>query len=219
MFANSRDVFLKELEDYMREVVGLKERSIKIYLSKLRKVLESGYSVGDLCGAAEQLWEQYGPAGQRYDPKDHGNTRAAIKHVANLVRAKLLEDPGCPYVSYSVGWDSFRPVDLCESGYTIQDGVITFSYNKGFAAGKNVSTKIPTADIKKLIYIFERAQALGCLSSSDACIHSVHGNRYTYDYSFKDNMGSNCRCLFEGDTANVRKLRDEYDDLIQKLRP
>ena len=217
MFANDRDIFLNELEDYIRNVLKLKERSIRIYLNRIRKLLDSGYSVNDLCESAEQLWEAYGSKGQLYDAKDHGNTRAAVKHVAGLVRLNILEKLGCPYVSYEVGWSSFRPSGKYESGYTIQDGIITFSYNKGFTKGKTLEKKISNSDIKKLIDIFERAHNIGCLASSGTCINTIHGNRNKFDYSFKEDTGNDC-CLFEGDTAYVNKLHDEYYALIQKQR-
>ena len=218
MFANNRDIFQKELEGHMRNVARLKERSIKIYLNRIRKILDSGYSVNDLCGAADRLWKAYGSKGQLYDAKDHGNTRSAVKHVSDLVREKLLEKQGCPYVSYDVGWSSFRPKGWYESGYTLQGGMITFSYNKGFGVSKDIVKKIPTADIRMLIDIFRRAHSKDCLASSGTCISTIHGNQNKYDYAYMGEAGSNCCCLFEGDSAYVKKLNDEYYNLIQKLR-
>lgn len=218
MFPNDKAIFSNELEDYLRNVKKLAEASVKVYLSRVRKLLESGYSVSDLFGGADRLWKDYSVKGQSYDPKDHGNTRAAIKHVADLVREKILAEFGCPFVSYEKGWSSFRPKGKYESGYVIDNGVITFSYNIGFNKGKDVVKKISATNIKELNRLFERAYKKGCFASSCTCISTVHGNKNKFDYSFADIAGTNCCCLFEGDSAEVEQLNNEYNALIQKLR-
>lgn len=218
MFPNDKAMFLNELEDYLRNVKKLAESSVKVYLSRVRKLLESGYSVSDLCGGADRLWKDYSVKGQSYDPKDHGNTRAAIKHVADLVREKILAEFGCPFVSYEKGWSSFRPKGKYESGYVIDNGKITFSYNIGFNKGKSVMKNISATDIKRLNRMFKRAYSNGWLASSGTCLSTVHGDQHKFDYSFDGATGSNCSCLFEGRSAEVEQLSKEYDALIQKLR-
>ena len=215
---NEKECFLDELEYYLRNATHLKEQSLKIYINRIRNLLDSGYSVSDLCGSADRLWEAYGAKGQLYDPKDHGNTRAAIRHVADFVREKILEESGCPYVSYEKGWSSFRPKGKYESGYVIANGVITFSYNIGFRTGKTVAKKLSATNIMELNYLFERAQKKGCLASSGTCISTVHGNQNKFDYSFGSAAGNNCCCLFEGDSVYVKQLDAEYRALIDKLR-
>ncbi len=218
MFMNDKERFLDELATYMRNVKKLSESAIKTYLNRIKRLLDSGYSVNDLCGAADRLWADYGAKGQRYDPKDHGNTRAAIKQVARLVREKILEEYGCPYVSYSVGWSSSRPTGKYEAGYIIDNGEITFLYNIGFETGKSVVKELSATNISKLHYIFETAYKHGCLAPSNTCLTTAHGAQHKYGYSYKDASGSDCCCLFKGDSADVTALRNEFEDLIRDLR-
>ena len=213
-----KDTFLKELEIYLHQIAKLGERSIRIYLRKIRNLLDSGFSVEDLCGAADRLYEDYGARGQLYDPKDHGNTRAAVKHVANLVREKLLEECGCPYVSFDKGWSSFRPTGEEETGYVIEDGEITFFYDRGFCVGKNVSKKLSVTDIRKLIMLFTAAEKAGLLAASDTCMTTFHGPQYKYDYAYADAAGRNCGSLFDGRSANGAKLNKAFADLVNELR-
>lgn len=218
MFANDKIIFLSELEDHLLNIKKLSKSSIRVYLNRICKLLDAGYSVNDLCGAADCLWRSYGSKGQFYDPKDHGNTRSAIRHVADLVREKILAEFGCPYVSFEKGWNSFRPKGKDESGYVIDNGKITFSYNIGFNKGKSVMKNISATDIKSLNRMFKRAYSNGWLASSGTCLSTVHGNQHKFDYSFDGATGSNCSCLFEGRSAEVEQLSKEYDALIQKLR-
>lgn len=218
MFENDRETFLNKMEDYLRNGKKLTESSIKVYLNRIRKLLDSEYSVNDLCGTADRLWKDYGVKGQCYDPKDHGNTRAAVKHVASLVREKFLAEFGCPYVSYEKAWSSFRPKGKHECGYVIDNGIITFSYNIGFSKGKDIGKIISATHLRQLHNIFERARKKGHLASSNSCISTVHGHLHKYAYVFGDACGSNCGCLFEGDSVYVDQLENEFQDLINKLR-
>ena len=213
-----REMFLAELEKYMREVKGLTESAIRIYLRRIRRLLDSGYSVDDLKGDADRLYGEYGSKGQMYDPKDHGNNRAAVKHVADMVRDEFLEKMRDIYVSYDMGWTSFRPKDEYECGYKIQGGEVTFLYNVGFGAGKKVTKKISATDLKKLVSLFKRAQGNGCLASSNTCIKTIHGNQCAYDYDVLGMTGNNCGCLFDGDSACAEQLDKEYRQLMDKLR-
>ena len=186
MFANNREIFLGELEDYLHNIKKLSKSSIKVYLNRIRKLLDSGYSVNDLCGRADHLWKEYGSKGHLYDSKDHGNTRSSVKHVADLVREKFLTEFGCPYVSYEQGWSSFRLTKKHECGYVIDNGVITFSYNIGFDKGKDVAKKISATYLRELNSIFERAYQKNYLASPSTCINTEHGKQNKFDYSFKD---------------------------------
>ena len=208
--------FLARLEDYMRTGKKLSESSIRIYLGRIRRLLDDGRgcSVGDLCGESHRLWEDYGPEGSRYDPNDHGNTRAAIGHVDDLVRMDLLEQAGNLTVSYDMGWSSFRDKEKCESGYTIRGDRITFSYRKGFTKSKDVVKKISTSNLRELICLFEIAYEKGCFAASNTCLNSVHGKQCCYDYTFADVSGNDCRCLFEGNDW----LNKQYADLLDRLR-
>ena len=210
--------FLTELGAFMKTVKGLSDSAIRIYLSRIRRLMQCGYSVADLCGASDRLWNDYGPNGNRYDPKDHGNTRAALRHLDDYVRMQLLEQYSGLYISYEQGWQSFRPLGKYESGYTIQNGVITFSYNRGFSACGNVQKKISTTDLRALIFLLESAYKKGCFAASDTCIKNDHGDQQKYSYAFTDVSGNRCACLFEGDTPDVDQLTKRYFALLKKLR-
>ena len=53
----NREKFLNEYELFLRTNCDLAESTIDNYLRKIRSVLESGYSVADLCGVIDQLVE------------------------------------------------------------------------------------------------------------------------------------------------------------------
>lgn len=214
--SQKREDFLKELEDYLRKVKKLKERSISIYLKRIRNLLDEGYSVADLCGAASQLWEKYGPNGSLYDPKDHGNTRAAIRHVDDLVLSKLLETSPL-FVSCNKGWSSFRPKGKHVNSYTIMGNELTICYDVGFVSGGKMVKSLSNNNIRQLYYLFERAKAIGCLAESNTCINNFHGPQEKYDYSFGSACGHDCSCLFEGDSISVKNISKEYYNLINKL--
>lgn len=214
---DKKAAFLAELEKHM-QTKGVSKNATKIYLGRMKQLLEGTFSVADLCGSADRLWEAFGPKGQLYDAKDNGYTRAAVKHVADLVREKILAEVGCPYVCYEKGWGSFREKGKHESGYVIDNGVITFSFDVGFDKGKNVERTISATILQELNSLFERAYKNGCMASSDTCLHDVHGNHYKYDYSYKDKTGSNCGCLFEGKSVKVDQFNKDYQALIEKLR-
>lgn len=50
-----REAFLKKLEIFIRNEGKVSDSVIKIYLRKIRRLLYSEYSVGDLCGVVDQL--------------------------------------------------------------------------------------------------------------------------------------------------------------------
>jgi len=217
MFRNEEE-FIAELEDYLRNTKQLTDSSVKLYLNRIRRLLETEYSVGDLRGCTDLLWEEYGPNGSKYDPNDHANTRAAIRHVDGLVRKQLLERVGNFYISYEQGWNSVRRIDKHESGYTIKDGTITFSYCTGFSKSKDVTKRISTRNLDKLINVLFRAYRKHVLAASNTCIVTVHGKQFKYDYSLFDDAGTDCGCLFEGDSTYVAQLKKEYEDIIDCLR-
>ena len=217
MFRNEEE-FIAELEDYLRNTKQLTDSSVKLYLNRIRRLLETEYSVGDLRGCTDLLWEEYGPNGSKYDPNDHANTRAAIRHVDGLVRKQLLERVGNFYISYEQGWNSVRRIDKHESGYTIKDGTITFSYCTGFSKSKDVTKRISTRNLDKLINVLFRAYRKHVLAASNTCIVTVHGKQFKYDYSLFDDAGTDCGCLFEGDSTYVAQLKKENEDIIDCLR-
>ena len=215
-FPEEYEIFLAELGAFMKTAKGLTDSSIRIYLNRLRWLMKNGYSAADLWGASDRLWNDFGPAGKKYDPKDHGKCRSALRHLDDYVRMHLLQN-SCLYISFELGWQSSKPVEKYESGYTIQDGAITFSYDNCSPAYRNVTKKISTTDLRSLISLFESAYRKGCLAASDTCIHDIHGDHLKYSFTFSNVSGNRCAYLFGGNPLEADQLTKKYLALIEKL--
>ena len=68
-----KNVACMSVEEFLREYIdflvshSLSENAAKVYAGKLRQLINSGYSIGDLCGAVESLIKRYGKGGEEYD--------------------------------------------------------------------------------------------------------------------------------------------------------
>jgi len=140
-------MLLQDYGDFLKNC-GRSENTVKIYTRKLQIFLDNGFSEADLIGAVDQLIVQYSKNGNRYDPKDHGNTVAALKQLKDFLRAPYAEDL---LIAYEQGFHSFVPKNRYVSGYTIANGTITISYQKGFTPLKTVTKTIPKQYYDKLI--------------------------------------------------------------------
>lgn len=201
------DVFLNDLEDSMRRQ-QLAERSVYIYRGKIEELLESGWSVDDICGGIDELIRSYRKGGSRHDPKDHGNMSAALGKVAKMVKR--------PYIRCKRSWDSWRFMDEHVTDYCIDGDVITYSKEAGWNPKGQFVAKIDAKDMKELIAILEEAKYYGLFGRSNSYFVTVHGRSTTYDYQYAGMSGNNCDNLF-GDGPRADGLRMRYNALLEKI--
>lgn len=91
-YNNDIELFLSELERFMKKSGKLKVSSVRIYLGKIRRFFESGYTVSDLCGAIDRLIEDYSHGGTKYDSRDHGQTQGALNQVRKMIKGDNISD-------------------------------------------------------------------------------------------------------------------------------
>ncbi len=90
MLNNNRDEdFLAEFRAFLENETTLSAGTIKTYLNKIRNILKNGYSVGDLCGAVDNLINDYSIGGIKYNHRDR--TLSALKKVNLFVLKKKLD--------------------------------------------------------------------------------------------------------------------------------
>ena len=206
------ETFLRELEDHMR-AKGLSEGSIRTYLAKIKKILESGYSVGDLCGGVNQLIRKCSSDGEH---PDH-NARSALTHVKTFVAYKRLEKTGEYYIAYDTGWQSFRTRGKHTTGYRIAGDEITVYNSVWFTAEPPVVKKIPGDVLYDLLDILDSARWRGWLGKSNPQPPRSGNSLPRYDYSYKGQEGQDCRCLVEGKPIEAEALFSEYQKLIRRF--
>ena len=119
-------------------------------------------------------------------------------------------------IAYDKGYASCVRVDEHVSSYTIADGTITISYDKGHFKSKTVTKKIPKQYYVDLIYMVMRHQYY--LSDSNTAIKTTHGVVNSFRYVFGDQYGVNCAFLFdaEKETPVLIQVRDEYKKWLSK---
>ena len=215
-YDNNRELFLNELKRFMEEVSKLKPSSINIYLGKIRRFFESGYSVADLCGAIDRLIEDYSHGGVTYDEKDHGNTKSALNQVRKMIKGDIISGF---YVSYKKGSCVWARKDEHIIRYYIKDEKIAITLNNG----KSLVRKIGPVNIGKLIYILQEADNRGFLNTY---IDYLHPKPNAFDApsadSYEYNIGSS-RVVCSGKLLNDSKdpmranLQKQYDDLINRI--
>ena len=213
---NNRELFLNKLKRFMEEAGQLKQSSINVYLGKIRRFLESGYSVADLCGAIDRLIENYSRGGVMYDKKDHGNTKSALNQVRKMIKGEIISGL---YVSYKKGSCVLARKDEHVIQYCIKDEKIAFSLN----SGKSLVRKIGPVNIGELIYILQEANDRGFLNTY---IDYFHPKPNVFDApsadSYEYNIGSS-RVVCSGKLLNDSKdpmranLQKQYDDLINRI--
>lgn len=204
---NNIDVFVKALEDFMRNAGDLSDGSIRIYLRKIRDLLENGYTVEQICAEIDGMIKLCSKEGQLYDPNDHGNTKCALDQVAKMIKH--------PYIRYKKGCSSFVPMDEHVTGYCIDNNAITISYGVGFIGGKKAHKKISDKDMKELIEILDIARNNSLFEKSNTHIITEHGPISSYGYQYRDKAGVNCRGLFI-DNKMSETLQTRYSNLINR---
>lgn len=207
---SAAEEFINELGDFMRTRSQLSERSVRIYLGRIKKLMDSGYSVNDICGEIDTMIAAHAKGGKSYNPTDSGNTSAALSQVKKMIQY--------PYICYNLGYQSFPQADEHITGYCIEGDTITISKTCGFSPLSDTVKVIPKKDLQKLIYILEEANKNFLFAKSNTCIRSAHGtNNYSYDYTYGRNSGKDCNALFKGNSTLALNLQTQYNDLIDKL--
>ena len=197
-----KNVTNMSIEEFLREYIdflvshGLSENAAKVYAGKLRKLINRGYSIADLCGAVESLIKRYGKSGEEYDPKDHGNTYNALKWLWRFLYDDIAENI---YIHYRKGWSSFVPVGRHMVEYTISGDTIEVRYDVGFGPGNVERKTIHVHELSVLVDIMNRH----CrhLSNSGSTVKTFHDVICQYDYSFDGYDGTQCGSLFDDDSA------------------
>jgi len=189
---NDRESFLREMGDFM-DGCGRRPKGTKVYLSKLRHLLESNYSVNDLCGAVDQLILDYSNGGRFYDPQDHNNTRSVLLQVRALLLQKLQAQMGPVRISWDKGWQSFRPVEPHMVGYCLEGAAVTARYSD---VGHEETRELTVNQLQELMYILKKAKALGTFGHSNTAIRTAHGPICTYAYDYDGESGRDCCEVF-----------------------
>lgn len=205
---NNIDVFVKTLEDFMRNAGDLSDGSIRIYLRKIRDLLENGYTIEQICAEIDGIIKSYSKDGQCYDPNDHNNTKCALDQIAKMIKY--------PYIRYKKGWDSFLHRGEYLMEYCIKHNAITISYGNSSTIRKTISKKISSNDMKELIEILDIAGNNALFEKSNTHIITEHGPISSYDYQYRDKLGVNCRGLFI-DNKMSETLQTRYSNLINNL--
>lgn len=207
IFLQNSEDFLKKLNNVMEDA-ELDPHSIGIYLRKIKELLEKGLSVNDLCGAIDEIIQAHSKNGNLYDPKDHGNTKAALNHVKKML--------SYPHITYRKGWSSWVDTNAHIVEYYIRGNTITFSKNIGFYPSGSVTKKINAKQMDKLIALLDEARNYNLFESSDTRIQTVHGPICTYSYSYRDMSGVNCGSLFNND-PRADSIRKQYNDWLDAV--
>jgi hypothetical protein len=201
--------FLGVLGDFMREKSGRAERSVRIYLNRISKLLSNGYSVEDLCAGIDQIIAAHAKGGASYNPKDSGNTSAALGQIKKMLQY--------PYINYSLGYQSFATKEEHVTGYCIDGNTITISKSRGFFPLKDITKTISKEDMRKLVAILEEAKRGRFFENSDTCFYTTHGKSKSFDYSYGGKVGNDCGVLFKNAGTLSNRIQKEYTDLIEKL--
>lgn len=208
--------YLKQFEYYLREKC-LKEGSIKKYIRIILSYLEDGYTYNDLLGMIIDIVYSCFNGQQCFDPKDHGNTRAAFFHYIEFILEQ--EGYGHIYISRTSGWSSFVPKGKHQTGYEIDGDNVSEIYNAGFMFCKLESKKINRLNYIVLRLFFRNKEKY--LSPSNNAITTIHGPLESYSYFIKGIQGNNCRAIFTSkslsDDNYVKILNEDYQDLIKKI--
>ena len=215
-YNNDVELFLEELKKFIKENVQLKQSSINIYLGRIKKILENGYTVSDLCGGIDRLLEDYSLGGKNYDK--HNNTKSALTQVRKMIKGDLISSL---YVSYEKGSCVWSRIDQHVTEYCIKDEKITFSLN----TNKKYVKKISPVNIGKLIYILQDAERQGFLcdqylshfTKSFSPVFDAPSPA-TYEYTIGDNSGV-CFGSLLIDSKDPKRsfLQNQYDNLINQI--
>ena len=218
MVYNMEEVFLNKLEDFMRSEGKLSASVMKTYLRKIRALLESGYSVGDLCGAIDQLIEDYGRGGIKYNSADKGQTRAALGKVRKFIKGELISTIRIAYKESSNNVWQVKGKRIIE--YLIENERIIISLN---TTTKKTSKKISPVKMGELISVLQEAKQKDYLENScmifrgkNLLIDAPSPNEY--EYNFDDVNGHCFGSIFgEGNEPQRLALKKRYNDWLNQL--
>ena len=213
-----RETFLNEYELFLRKNCGLAESTIGNYLWKIRSVLESGYSVADLCGGIDQLVEDYGRGGIKYKSADKGQTRAALGKVRKFIKGELISTIHIAYKESSNNVWQIKGKRVTE--YLIENERIIFSSN---TTSQKTSKKISPVKVGELISILQEAKRKDYLENSymifrgeNLLIDTPLPNEY--EYNFDDVNGHCWGSIFgEGNEPQRLALKKRYNDWLNQL--
>lgn len=205
---NDRESFLRDMGDFM-DSCGRRPSGTKVYLSKLRHLLEDGYSVNDLCGGIDKLIRDYSKDGRFYDPQDHNNTRSALLQVRKLLLQKLQQQMGPVQISWDKGWQSFCPVEPHQIGYCLEGATVTVRYSD---PGHEETRELTVDQLQELMRILKSAKALGAFAPSNTATQTVHGPIWTYAYDYDGESGRDCCQVFTDE-----KLMEDFCRLIRQI--
>lgn len=218
-YNNDVELFLGELKIYIKEKAKLKQSSVNTYLRKIKKILEGGHTVSDLCGGVDRLLENYSHGGNKYDKDDHGNTRAALNQVRKMIKGDIISSL---YISYQEGHSVWSRKDEHVTEYCIKDEKIAVSFN---TSRKKIVRKISPTNIEKLIYILQEAekqmflcdQYLQQMTKSSLSVADTPSPS-TYEYTIGSNSGV-CfgSLLIESNNPKRMSLQNQYDQLISQI--
>lgn len=207
---------IKDFESYLNQI-GRRPAAIRMYIRKIMNFLENGYSVADLIGSLARNIKSHSVGGNKYNPKDHNNTTAALLNFAEFILT--LEGYNDLYITYNPGWSSFRPVNEFISGYTIQGRQFFVSFDKGFTKSRAAHKVIKRRDF--VFFALFLRENKSYLSDSNTSIKTVHGPLANYTYDIASKTGANCNSLFaarsSSDESYVNDIMKEYNDFIEKF--
>ena len=203
-------MLIADYGDFLREE-GYPETTVRFYGGRLRRFLKNGYSEDDLLGSVDQLIRQYSKGGVYYDPKDHGNTVAALRKLKEYTLNPYIEDF---YIIYEKDYSSFVRKDEHVTSYKIQNGKIEVEYSADRVVLRREIIAITKKKYYELIDIIIKGK--GVLCPSNTAIKGFHGYDSTYSYYLDDkNNGDCCRYLFD-DTPMSNWARNEYDAWLRR---
>ncbi len=219
MFNNNRDEdFLAEFRAFLENETTLSVGTINTYLNKIRNILKNGYSVGDLCGAVDNLINDYSKDGIKYNPRDRRQTLSALKKVNLFVLKKMLDSLGEFIIARKSGWTSFPPQGKHLAEYVICNDIITLKYREGFGPISEVEAKvIPSKELKFLVNLIKTAQEKDLLADSNTACNTVHGKIMSYDYQINGRYATESSLFKRNYSKTADELCKDYDDLIGKL--
>ena len=215
MVLNEHHKFFNKLfNDYLADS-DLSPASIAIYERVIEGFFERGFSVDDLKGAIDRLIEDYSRGGEHYDPKDHGNTVAALKKARDFFRRDvdrhfLIMLNGC--------YQSFFPVGKYVYSYYITNGVVGITYGKGPLPGDKVTKKLSRKYEDEIFHLLYRYKHL--LSKETKPINTFHGPLSHYSYEFLSKKCDSCSKIFTGDDFYLHEAEEANAKLaaiIKKL--
>ena len=118
------------------------------------------------------------------------------------------------YISYNLGWDSFRSTGEYVVGYVINNGWISIAYNNGFVSGRCERKKLSPNQMRELALVLDLAYRMGAFERSDTTVNSHHGPLHTYEYGYRGLVGRNCGTLFT-DSALMARYLDTVNKILK----